>query len=102
MVHTNESLKVEFTGKNVGEFFQSEGQPPCSICGRTHGEDSVIYLNGEAKIGFVKIVEIAFEIEGFEYHFPICTEHLKMFQGIVSAVVHNSQADTSGVSVIKL
>jgi hypothetical protein len=101
MVHANESLKIEFTGKNVGEFIQSEDKTSCSICGRAHGEDSVIYLNDEAKIGFVKIVEISFEIGGVEYHFPICTEHLKMFQGIVSAVVHNSQAETCGVSVTK-
>jgi hypothetical protein len=101
MLHANESLKVEFTGKNAGDFFQPEDQQSCSICGRTHGEESVIYLNDVATLGCVKIVEIAFEIGGFEYHFPICTEHLKMFQGIVSSVVHNSQSDTSGVSVAK-
>ncbi len=101
MSQSNETLKIEFTGKTVREYFNLEGWSSCSICGRTQGEESVIIINDVATSGRVKIVEIVFEKDGFEYRFPICTEHLEMLQGIVSITAQILQADTGDVSATK-
>lgn len=84
MKQNHQETTLEFTGKTFLEYLATPDSECCSICSRVDGEESVVLVNGVETLGHVKIVHIITEGEGFEYRFPICTEHLEMFKGLTS------------------
>jgi hypothetical protein len=102
MTHKNKGEEnIRFTGKSFLEYFESPDLNHCTLCGREDGSESVVLFKGIKVLVRVEIVEIVFDIRGFEYHFPICTEHLEMLQGIVSVAVKYLREGTGGVSITK-
>ena len=86
MVKTEQLLELEFTGKSPKEYFDNDNKQ-CFFCNKKkHGDEVVIEVNGEAVLGKVKVEVVTFPMNGINYSFPICTQHLDFFYGLLEMV----------------
>ena len=70
----------------TAEQLESRGNsiPSCFMCKRSHDEDSVIIVNGEAEVYDIELKEVYMENEENIFKFFVCDECLLFLQGFLN------------------